>query len=270
MAAGAIDMDLRELPTGHFKRHPWEVSRVGLFADVLHQEGAITGPTTVLDVGSGDGYFARTLARQLRPGSRVVCSDLNYDPAGLPPEERVGEVPVSFTRQPPVGPFDLLLLLDVVEHVPDDFTFVRALVADHLRPGGFCLISVPAWPRLYTEHDIFLRHYRRYRPETLHTVATRAGLTRVAGGGAFHSLLAPRAAQKLIELTRGRRSHPTDVPPVPGPGEGGTETGSWKGGPRTSALVTGALHADNRLSLWLARHGVQVPGLSVWFLGQRS
>ncbi|HEX8207486.1 MAG TPA: methyltransferase domain-containing protein, partial [Solirubrobacteraceae bacterium] len=72
------------------------------------------------------------------------------------------------------GAFDLLLATDVLEHVDDDAAALRELrrVA---APGALLLVTVPAHPRLWSEHDVALHHRRRYRRAEL--------LERVRGAG---------------------------------------------------------------------------------------
>ena len=59
------------------------------------------------------------------------------------------------------GTADLVLLNDVIEHVPDDRALLAPLVAG-LRPGSILLVTVPADMRLWSAHDEVLGHYRRY------------------------------------------------------------------------------------------------------------
>lgn len=65
--------------------------------------------------------------------------------------------------------FDLVTALDVIEHIDDDRAAIQHMT-DMLNPGGTLLITVPALPVLWTQHDEMNRHYRRY---------TRAGLTQL-------------------------------------------------------------------------------------------
>jgi hypothetical protein len=55
----------------------------------------------------------------------------------------------------------LVLMMDVLEHVPDDFAMFSA-VAAAVQPGAYLLITVPADLRLWTGHDESFGHYRRY------------------------------------------------------------------------------------------------------------
>lgn len=56
---------------------------------------------------------------------------------------------------------DLVLLIDVLEHVEDDIPFVHKLLAS-MKPGAFFLAIAPADMRLWSEHDKGFEHYRRY------------------------------------------------------------------------------------------------------------
>ena len=257
-------MDLHELPDRPFQRHPWEVARARFFCSLLAGRVAMDRPLRILDVGAGDGYLAHQLLAAAPAGTEVVCFDLHYTDAQL---ARLGRGNgVSFTRTQPEGKFDLILLLDVIEHVADDHQLlVRS--AGALAEGGAILISVPAWEALYTKHDLFLGHHRRYRPGQLRAVVAQAGLRVEAGGGLFHSLLAVRAAEKLAELGRGLRSRP-----VPEQFGGGDEAGvgQWKGGPALTRVIGTMLALDNRASAATARVGLNVPGLSTWVLCRQS
>jgi SAM-dependent methyltransferase len=256
-------MDLLELPEGNFQRHPWETARAKFFCDLLRRRGLMNGSRRVLDIGAGDGYFAGCLAAAMDPGSTVVCSDLNYTDQHLRRFSSTAAPGVSFVKQPPPGPFDLLVFLDVIEHVPDDRELLTASAARYLGPGGAILVSVPAYSLLYTRHDQYVGHYRRYRPAGLRRVVGDCGFQLVAAGGLFHSLLLPRAAQKLGELAGGKRYRPD--PERFGSGEQ-TGPGHWHGGRALTATMDALLAADNRLTALLASRGLGLPGLSTWAL----
>jgi hypothetical protein len=85
--------------------------------------------------------------------------------------------------------FDLMLFLDVLEHVADDHAFLKEMVGEALAPGGTIVVSVPAWQGLFGKHDEALKHYRRYSPRTLRAMLSNAGLEVTNSGGIFHTLL---------------------------------------------------------------------------------
>jgi SAM-dependent methyltransferase len=254
-------MDLTEVPGAPFRRHPWEVARARFFRRVLADADLLGRPRAVLDVGSGDGYLARTLLDGMPPGSSVLCLDANYSDQDL---RRFADPPrlgLGFARQRPGRAFDLLLLLDVIEHVPDDRAFLRELLDHNLTPGGTVLVSVPAWPSLFSSHDEVLKHYRRYTPAACRALLEAAGLRITRSGGVFHSLLAPRVLSVTGERLRRRLGGKPPAPP---------NLGQWEGGAAVSAVITRALALDNGLSRLLARVGGSLPGLSFWALGERT
>jgi hypothetical protein len=258
-------MDLREVPGELAGRHPWEIARARFFSGLLDAYGVLAGPRTVLDVGAGDAYLATRLSSMLAQGSRVVCFDEHYSDRHLS-DLAVRAPEIVATRVRPKDHFDVVMLLDVIEHVPDDTGFLGGFVEQNLERDGKVLVSVPAWQGLFTMHDVMLGHYRRYRPAQLLALIERTGLRLIAHGGLFHSLLVPRTLAKLGELLR-RVSHPE--PGVSAPAEADTEAGRWTAGSTVTNLVLGALAADNACSRAAAKLGIDVPGLSTWALAYK-
>ena len=62
--------------------------------------------------------------------------------------------------------FDIILLMHVLEHIENDASVLR-LVSGKCRSGGYLFISVPAFQTLWSSHDVFLGHYRRYNKTSL-------------------------------------------------------------------------------------------------------
>jgi SAM-dependent methyltransferase len=250
-------MDLVEVSGTQHRRHPWEVARAAFFARVLVDAGLLAQPRAVLDVGSGDGYLARTLLARMAPGSQVACLDAHYTDDDL---RRLADPPVaglSFVREPPDRRFDLLLMLDVIEHVEDDRAFLGGLLAQTLAPGGLVLVSVPAWQGLYSAHDTALRHYRRYSPTACIALLADEGLVPIRSGGLFHSLLLPRLVSVACEAVLRRFGKEPAVP---------SNLGDWRGGRFVSTILERALALDNALTHALVKRGIGLPGLSVWAL----
>ena len=109
--------------------------------------------------------------------------------------------------------YDLIALLDVLEHVDQDEASLVAL-RGRLAAGGQLLVTVPAVPWLWSDHDVLHHHKRRYTHDALAGVAAAAGL-RVEASGYFNSLLFPLAvAQRLMHQLL-RRETPLDARPAP-------------------------------------------------------
>jgi len=226
------------------RRHPWELVRGAFFQRLLADYGCTTA-RRVVDVGAGDSWFGAEIARS-HPEFDVVCWDPAYSDAELedPPEG------ITRTTQVPGGRFDLILLMDVLEHIEDAPEFLRRSIRPLLAPGAVVVASVPAHPRLFAAHDTELGHFRRYVPRDL--VAELGILCPVvADGPLFVSLTVPRAAQVLLEKIRPRE--------VPAKG-----VGDWNHGIALSRALEMALGADARACRWLGAHSVPIRGLSHW------
>jgi SAM-dependent methyltransferase len=97
--------------------------------------------------------------------------------------------------------FDLVAALDVLEHIDEDLESLRSL-ATCLAPGGRILVTVPAYQWMFSSHDRFHHHKRRYRLGALKALAAAAGL-KLERVGYFNSLLfAPIAAARLVSANR--------------------------------------------------------------------
>ncbi|WP_240731898.1 methyltransferase domain-containing protein [Geobacter sp. FeAm09] len=126
-------MDLREFTIHHGKRHPWEVARLKALQKIL--DPVMFEGISVLDVGCGDGFISGNIFNRLA-SKEVTAVDINLtdeliaalaDPAGG----------MSYCREmPEKGVYDLLLLLDVLEHVAADREFLTDMVGRHAPRGA--------------------------------------------------------------------------------------------------------------------------------------
>ncbi len=243
-------MDLVEATRGGTqRRHPWETARASFFLRLLTDAGCLKPGVSVLDIGAGDAWFASRLA-DLATGASIVCWDTGYEDLPSPPSSHPS---LRFVTAAPPSRFGLALLLDVLEHLEDDASFLRSIVDERLAPGAAILVSVPAWPWLFGDHDRRLRHHRRYTPRSARGLLERSGLRVERSGGLFHALLPPR----LLALARERIAGPPAAP---------ADLGSWGHGAATTALVSSLLVADNAISRLASNAGLDLPGLSWWAL----
>ena len=242
-------MDLTERGDGA-TRHPWEVQRFDAYRRVLRDHGAL-GAKRVLDVGAGDGWFSDRLAEHLTDDALITCWDINYDDNDLEPQSPG----VIRTRERPGRGHDLVLLLDVLEHIQAPGSLIRSSLGPILEPGTPILVAVPAYQRLFGAHDEALGHFRRYGRRQF--LAEIDDLVKVEEHGSlFTSLLLPRAAMVVAERMRSRPDQPDEH-----------GVGGWSRGRAVTGAVGGALAADARTGRLLGRAGVRLPGLSHWAFG---
>jgi ubiquinone/menaquinone biosynthesis C-methylase UbiE len=156
----------------------------------------------VLDAGCGTG---RTMDELLGYGE-VHGFDLN--PLGAEHAEGRGHSDVRVARVEeipyPDDSFDLVTCLDVIEHTPDDGASLREL-RRVTRPGGWLVVTVPAYQLLWSSHDVANQHYRRYRRSQLRGAGEAAGWEPGAWTYFNTFLFLPGAAVRVLE--RLRRPH---------------------------------------------------------------
>jgi SAM-dependent methyltransferase len=145
-------------------------------------------PRHVLDVGAGSGFFSRHLLEKAGALS-ALCVDIGY--AGERDDSVAGK-PVRYRRDCGPTDCDLVLMMDVLEHVDDDRGLLRHYAAK-VPSGAHFLVTVPAFRFLWSGHDVFLEHKRRYRLSEIEAAMRDAGLE-VVRGAYYFGLVFPLAA----------------------------------------------------------------------------
>ena len=154
------------------------------------------GPRRILDVGAGSGFFSRHLLAETEAQS-ALCVDIGYP--GERDDSEAGK-PVRYRRDTGPTDCDLVLMMDVLEHVDDDRGLLRHYAAK-VPSGAHFLVTVPAFAFLWSGHDVFLEHKRRYRLGEIEAAMGEAGLP-VVRGAYYFGLVFPLAAAVRL-ATRG-------------------------------------------------------------------
>jgi SAM-dependent methyltransferase len=210
-------------------KHWWFATRTRSILMYLDRFAPPGDPRRILDVGCG----AANMSHHLRHFGSVVGVDSNPRPLevarqrGLEAfEGRADDLPFEAAE------FDLIALLDTVEHVPDEGKVFaecwRVLRGTQSRcQGGLLLVTVPAFQFLWSHNDVVNHHQRRYTASQLRASLERGGF-RVLRMSYANFFVFPMAAA-LILLRRGRAepelASPQDAPdvyqvemePTPGP-----------------------------------------------------
>jgi SAM-dependent methyltransferase len=152
-------------------KHWWFAGRTRSLLNVLDRVVAPDGQQRVLDVGCGAGNMFHHLARY---GS-VVGVDNNPRPLAVA-RERGYDVREGLAEDLPFddGSFDLVSLLDTVEHCEDDMAVLRECYRV-CAPGGHVVITVPAFMWLWSHNDELNAHRRRYTARELEEKLARIG-----------------------------------------------------------------------------------------------
>ena len=187
-------------------RHWWFASRTRAILAYLDRHVGSGKDRRVLDIGCG----AANMTHHLRHYGHVVGIDNNARPLEVA-RARGLEAHLGSAESLPFedGEFDLVALLDTVEHVPaQDQVFQECLRVlkspdpSANRPGGKLLVTVPAFMFLWSNNDVINMHQRRYTVPELTDRLTQHGF-KVLQASYNNFFVFPLAAA-LILLRRGR------------------------------------------------------------------
>ncbi len=193
-------------------QHWWYRARRKVLSAFLSRTASIPTGSRVLEIGCGTGHnlsmlgqFGTVDAIEVDDKARFVAKQRLGRPVGSSPLPRLDGVPD--------GTYDLIAILDVLEHIEDDHAaLVR--IAECLKPDGKILIAVPAHPWLWSAHDVANHHFRRYTRKTLNAVIAKADL-KVKNMTAINSLLFPLAiASRFFDKLRGKEGSDDALPPA--------------------------------------------------------
>ncbi|WP_375288704.1 class I SAM-dependent methyltransferase [Sphingomonas sp.] len=197
----------------HDSTHWWYRARRDILADYITRYAGLPADARILEIGCGTGHNLPMLARfgevdaiEIDPAARAVAAKRLGKP--------VGDAPLPALPGVPRGHYNMIAVLDVVEHIEDDVAALRAM-AECLAPGGRILIAVPAHQWMWSAHDVVNHHHRRYSKATLLKAIEGAGLT-ARRMRWFNSLLFPvAAAARVMGRITGRDDSDDSPPPKP-------------------------------------------------------
>jgi SAM-dependent methyltransferase len=159
-----------------YQKHWWWRAREELLIEVIRREFRARKDLRILDIGCGSGLFFE----RLQEFGTVTGVEPDQDLAEADPRFRdlihVGDL----ASLPPQDGLDLILLLDVLEHIPEaEAVLARAM--QMLAPDGRIILTVPAFLALWTSHDDINHHVTRYTRQRLRDLI-------VSTGGRPHSI----------------------------------------------------------------------------------
>jgi len=119
-----------------------------------------------LDVGCGSNNFALSFENI----SNFEIDQIDVDPKNLKGLQKgrgmVFEYDINKKSENLKEKYDIIFLLDVLEHIENDDVFLQSCYF-HLKKSGFLVINVPSIPELFSKYDDAVGHIRRYKKENL-------------------------------------------------------------------------------------------------------
>ena len=248
-------MDLLERDISFNNRHPWELSRTECLIGVFHRvfPGTFNDVSKIADIGAGDRYFDLSMMKYFpKRDVKIYCIDANYTDGECGED---GIILGTDVNDLPDNSFDCIFMMDVMEHVRDDKVFLNN-VSKKLKNNGVIIITVPAFQSLFSVHDEFLKHYRRYDINMLIKACYGTDMTFMSWQYFYTCLSLVRYVQIKLNLLSMDKE---------------TGVAQWKYS--ESALVTKiikfCLNADFKLNTLLSKLGLHVPGLSLLAVFQK-
>ena len=194
-------------------RHWWYRARREILADLIERRIQLPPAPRILEIGCGTGHnlamlgcFGHVDGIEIDGAARAIASRRLGHAVG---DARLPDLPGVPKRH-----YDLVAILDVLEHVEDDRAALKS-IAGKLKPGGKILITVPAFPWMWSAHDVVNHHHRRYTRGSLRKAVADAGL-KIEFLSWFNSLLFPLAATaRLAGRLTGKEDSDDKLPPKP-------------------------------------------------------
>jgi SAM-dependent methyltransferase len=213
-----------------YTRHWWWRVRENILLGKIRSLLRGVPDARILDVGCGAGLFFDALEAYGR------VEGVESDAAAVARSSRwrdritVGVLDDAFV---PAAPYDLILILDVLEHIVRPEPVLRR-AGQLLRPNGRILVTVPAFAWLWTSHDEMNHHVTRYSGAALRRVIEQSGLVTVESGYLFQSLVVPKLLVRAMEAMFSSTPRVPDIPP-----------------PALNLLIQAWFRAEHALAGWL-------------------
>ena len=125
-----------------------------------------------LDVGCGSNNFALNFEEI----SNYKIDQVDIDPENFRSKKKgrgsLLEYDINSRQNELKNRYDIIFLLDVLEHIDNDNEFLQSCYF-HLKKDGFLVINVPSIPELFSKYDNAVGHIRRYKKENLRNLLVK-------------------------------------------------------------------------------------------------
>ncbi len=201
---------VRQYPDLELHHFWWKVRR-RLVGQLISKRVDLTR-CSVLDIGCGSGVTMEHLSA----AGAVAVSGIEIDPLALRPDSPINDRIVlgDIFDLEIDETYDIVVMLDVLEHIEADTSALRKVAACMSR-DGLLILTVPAYGWLWSSHDVTNAHFRRYSAKQLRGRLESSGFKVDQIGYMFAGLVPPKLVMRWLEMagvdvgstsSRGRRS----------------------------------------------------------------
>lgn len=167
-------MDLKELELGVDPKKHWyyQSKKLPLIRFIRSIAQQTNAKITLIDVGSGSGFFMYELMKALPECiQKIWLVDIGYT------DEELSATKAQMIEKTRALPQDICngvyVMMDVLEHLPDDLDMLKN-IKKSCTGTNYYFITVPAFMSLWSGHDVYLEYYRRYTRRTLNQLLDKA------------------------------------------------------------------------------------------------
>ena len=244
--------------------HPWEHARVSFMHKLFKKNIGHLKIKNILDIGCGDIFFLKSFAKRY-PLANYYGIDIAFDDDLINKyklqkgAEKLNLLKSSESFAKLNKKADVIFLLDVIEHIKNDYEFLSSLSkSTFIHSDTFIFISVPAFQNLFVSRDKWLGHYRRYSLNLLKSTVTKSGFKVVGAQYLFFSLLFPRILTKIKE-----QAFKPDLDKMSG-------IGGWKKRKIIDGLIKKILLLDFFIINLFLKFNIILPGLSCFVICKKQ
>jgi hypothetical protein len=233
-------MDLRE-KTANTNRHPWELSRADCILNIVKKYRL----SAACDIGAGDRFFTSKLLPFVEGAVYAVDTEYAENAVvidGIDCRNDISAIPELMGGG--------IIMMDVLEHIKNDNSFLTSVLRKISR-GGLVFVTVPAFQSLFSGHDIFLKHYRRYNRKQLLALLCAQGLRVESCHYFYASLFLARFAQLIMQKKKSAVKH--------------KGIGEWRFSEKhiITRMIRATLTIDFYCCAFFAKLRIYLPGLSL-------
>ena len=253
-------MDIKEFQVSQLlqtnSNHPWEMARFTVVNDIISKylpKREVTG----VDLGCGDIYFLDLFAKKNKGNyyavdiafSKDIIEKLNnkFNNPNITLYDALEKIQKNLR-------IDIVFVMDVIEHIDHPVDFIKTLVnQNYIDKNTLFLFTVPAYQSLFSNHDKWIGHVKRYTSKLLKNEVSSAGLQVINSGSFFTILLFPRFLTRILEKIRNANF------------EKSTGAGGWRHGKTITHCIKVILKIDYYIfGKFFKKIGIRMPGLSTY------